>query len=93
MIDFLASAGDAVACAGGVDPLVVALIGASLDDAYRHSLSDLTQVAQRGFCSSHLIRRDLQVRLVSQLAHIQAKAYEYVNWCSVYGFTKDTRSR
>jgi hypothetical protein len=68
VIDFLANAGDAFAFAGGVDPFVVALAGASLSDAYRHSLSDLIHVAQRGFCSSHLIRRDRQVRLKSQSA-------------------------
>lgn len=65
VIDFLASAGDVIARAGGVDPLGAVLVGASLGDAYRHSLSDLIHVAQRGLCSSHLMRRDLQVRLVT----------------------------
>lgn len=64
MIDFLASAGDALGSNGGVDPFVTVLVEGSIGDAYRHSLSDLMHVAQRGLCSSHLMRRPLQVKLV-----------------------------
>ncbi len=72
VIDFLASAGDVLDCAGDIDPLVTVLpVGASLGDAYRHSLSDLMHVAQRGLCSSHLMRRALQVKLVFWSTHAQ----------------------
>jgi len=62
VIELLATAGDAPGYAGGVVPFVAVLMAASLSDAYRHSLSDLTHVAQRGLCSSHLMRRPLHVR-------------------------------
>lgn len=95
MIDFLASAGDAVACAGdaiacagGVDPLSAVLTGASLGDAYRHSLSDLTQVAHRGLCSSHLMRRALQVKLALQSAMANTNHRSSVSKMLVQGFTK-----
>lgn len=62
-MDLLASAGEVPGGICGVVAFDVVLAGASLDDAYRHSLSDLTHVAQRGLCSSHLMRRPLHVRL------------------------------
>lgn len=78
MIDFLASAGDTFGCAGDIDPFVAVLLGASVGDGNRHSLSDLMHVAQRGLCSSHLIRRDLQVKLnfsISSGQDRQGKSY------------------
>lgn len=93
MIDFLASAGEVIACAGGVDPLGTVLAGASLGDAYRHSLSDLIQVAQRGLCSSHLMRRDLQVRLELQSALARTEKSSSVSRRLVQGSTKNALSR
>ena len=72
VIELLGTAGDAPGFAGGVDPLIAVLVAASLSDAYRHSLSDLTHVAQRGLCSSHLMRRPLHVRLYIQSALFDA---------------------
>jgi len=70
----LAGAGDVVAtdassCIGDVadctEPSAVlfAAAGVSFGEEYRHSLSDLLHVAQRGRSSSHLTLRRLQVRL------------------------------
>lgn len=93
VIEFLASAGDVFACAGGVDPLGAVLAGASLGDAYRHSLSDLIHVAQRGLCSSHLMRRDLQVRLKLQSALACTEQSLSVSRRLVQGSTKNVLSQ
>lgn len=93
MIDFLASAGDVIACAGGVDPLSAVLAGASFGDAYRHSLSDLIHVAQRGLCSSHLMRRDLQVRLELQSALANIERRSSVSRRLLQGSTKNVLSQ